>query len=265
MSKHKPQLDRKAMLEVLQLARIFQQLQEPERKQMEAEKTREALLQRLLITQQAAQQRQRPQVTGLSGLQSVLGRAQATRTELLRDVDPEDAEAVQAAENQAAIANRPEAQFLRAMAVALAQAGDAPSAALGQQLADIVVPPTKKQLSRRRVRAAARARATGEKPGTFAVTGGPRAGFRAEGTPAQILQQLIETRPEALKRKFGATRKPVREPAPAAAPVTPPPAFAPQFPALPPEAGIGGQEPDLLMDLFRLLSGAGTAPGQLGA
>jgi len=202
-------LDRKGMLEVLQLARILQQLQEPERKQKESEKTREALLQRLLITQQGLQQRQDPQLTGLSGLQSVLSRAQGTRTELLRDVDPEDAEAVQAAENQAAIANRPEAQFLRAMAVALAQAGDAPSAALGQQLADIVVPPTKKEMSRRRVRAAARARTTGEKVGTFSVKGGPRAGFSAEGTPADILAQLIETRPEALKKKFG---RDVRQP-----------------------------------------------------
>jgi len=214
MGKHRQQLNREEALQVLQLARILQQLQEPERKQRESERTREALLQRLLITQQGLQQRQRPQLTGISGITGALGRAQDIRTELLREVDPEDADAVAAAEAQAAALNRPEAQFLREMAAALFAAGDPGSAQLGIGIADVVSPPSKKELSRRRVRTAARARATGEKPGTFAVTGGPRAGFRAEGTPAQILQQLIETRPEALKRKFGATRAPVRGPGP---------------------------------------------------
>jgi len=276
-------LDREDALQVLQLARILQQLQEPERKARESQKTREALLQRLLITQQGAQQRQRPQVTGLSGIQSVLGRSQDVRTELLRDVDPEDAEAVAQAEAQAAAINRPEAQFLREMAIALFQAGDPGSAQLGTGLADIVSPPSKKELSRRRVRTAARRRATGEQPGTFAVTGGPRAGFRAEGTPAQILAQLIETRPEALKRKLGATRAPVR-PTEIQAPPTPaptpfveerPPTPTGAFPtifgdipiptALPRDLPLEAQAPDneFLISLLRTLT---TAPdvGLLG-
>ncbi len=198
------ELTGKQALLILDIAKSQLALQAPERRLREQERARDAALERLFITERGKERRQKPSVTGLSGFQSSFGRSQDLRAEIFRDVDLNDPKAVEAAEAQVAMLNRPEADFIRQVAIALLNAGDPGAAQLGMGLADVVSPPTKKALSKRRVAAAGRATATGEKPGSFRVTGGPRSGFTGEGTPAQILEQLLATRPESLQKKFGA-------------------------------------------------------------
>ncbi len=263
--------------QILNIALALQQLQAPERAQAKAQADREALLQRLQITQQGLSERQKPKVTGLAESLKILGRGTGRRATLLEDIAPDDTEAIALAESQAALANRPEAQALQIIAASLLAAGDAPGAALGQRLADVLSPPSKRELKIRKLEARARkGRAREAKVGGFSVKGGPRSGFAARGTPEEILAQLIETRPAELQAKFGRFSD---------VPQGLPPVFggggqfgaggggaefgpaSPPFPALPPEAGTGGQEPDLLMQLLEALSGAGTGTAgiQLGA
>ncbi len=262
---------------ILNIALALQRLQAPELAQKKAQADREALLQRLAITQQGLSQRQKPQVTGLSEIGKIASRASGRRAELLKDIDPGDTEAIAIAESQAALENRPEAQLLQILAASLLQSGDPSAAALAGRVTDVINPPSPRELKNRNLQARARAGMKREaRVGGFSVKGGPRSGFSARGTPAEILAQLIETRPAELQAKFGKFTD---------VPQGLPPVFGGggrfrgagggadfgpsdvPFPALPPEAGTGGQEPDLLMQLLEALTGAGTGTAgiQLGA
>lgn len=261
--------------QILDIAAALQRLRAPELAQAKAQADREALLQRLLITQQGLSERQKPQVTGLSEIGKIAGRASGRRAELLRDIKPGDVEALAAAESEAALANRPEAQLLQILAASLLQSGDPAAAALAGRLTDVINPPSPRELKNRKLQARARAgKAREAKVGGFSVKGGPRSGFSARGTPAEILAQLIATRPAELQAKFGKFTD---------VPQGLPPVFGgggefgeggggasfgaaqDPFPALPPEAGTGGQEPDLIMQLLEALSQSGTAGLNLGA
>lgn len=254
------------VMQLLQLLGSIQQLQAPQQRAEEAEKTREATMERLLLSL-GARPKAKTELPGLSTAQTIFGRASNREALAVQDIDPEDTEKLAKARALARTENQADARLLGALAQLLADKGDISGARFAQQASETLNPPSPEQLEKRKLRARKQAsRAKKAQTGGFSVTGGPRSGFAARGTPAEILAQLVATRPEGLQAKFGGFTDVGKHPTPkktAKKKKKKRQAFDVDFPGLTPEAG-GGVGPDLLGALLQDLLKQRSAP-QLGA
>lgn len=248
------QLTPENLSQILQIAVQLQQLEEPRLRREKEERTRAATLERLKLSL-GARPAAKTELPGLSQIGSIFERASQREALAVQDIDPGDVKKLEKARGLARTENLPDAELLQGMAQLLLSKGQPDLARFAQQASEVLNPPTPEERSKRKVRqAVATRKARKAQVGGFSVTGGPRGGFAARGTPEEILAQLIATRSPELKAKFGrftdtGTRpvRPRRQPTQKKKK-----AFAPEFPGLAPEAG-GGAGPDILGALLQEL------------